>query len=81
MKLLQQILSEAGADDARAFTIVPDFGGYFKCVKCIVEYSPEKITLNVGRSRVCLEGKCLCVGKYFQGDLFVSGSISGVRIE
>lgn len=81
MKLLQQILTEAGADDARAFTIVPGFGGYFKCVKSICEYSPEKIIVLVGKSRLELEGKCLAVGKYFQGDLFVSGSIEGVRIE
>ncbi|MGN0818670.1 MAG: YabP/YqfC family sporulation protein [Candidatus Coproplasma sp.] len=81
MKLLQQLLYEAGADDARAFTIVPDFGGYFKCVKGICEYSPEKIIIQVGKSCVELEGKSLCVGKFFQGDLFISGQISGVRVE
>lgn len=81
MKLLQQILTEAGANDARAFTIVPDFGGYFKCVKAICEYSPEKLILQVGKSCLHIDGKGLAVGKYFQGDLFVSGCIEGVRIE
>lgn len=81
MKLLQQILIEAGADDARAFTIIPDFGGYFKCVRAICEYSPEKVVLQVGKTCIAVKGESLAVGKYFQGDLFISGKILGVCIE
>ena len=46
MKLLEQILSELGADTLKSFSVVPDFGGYFRSVKGVSEYSPEKIVLS-----------------------------------
>ena len=38
MKLLEQILSELGADSLKSFSIVPDFGGYFRSIKGVAEY-------------------------------------------
>ena len=35
MKLLEQILSEMGADTLKSFTVIPRFGGYFRSVKSI----------------------------------------------
>ena len=81
MELLQQILREAGCDMDRAFTIVPDFGGYFKSVKQVVDFSAEKITLTVGKRRLTVTGEGLTVDKYFQQDLFIKGKIAGVGFE
>ncbi len=81
MEFLQSILNEAGADTARAFTIVPLFGGYFKSVKGVSEFSPQKIVLSVGKLNLTVRGENLCVGKFFQGDLFISGDIKGVELE
>lgn len=75
MKLLQQILSEVGADTAKAYTVIPGFGGYFKSVRAVVEYSPEKIVLQIGKSQLTVTGNGLAIGKYFEGDLLVSGNI------
>lgn len=81
MKLLQQILAEAGADTARAYTVVPDFGGYFKSVKAVAEYSPEKVVLRIGKTTLTVTGKNLSIGKYFEGDLLIRGEIGGTSFE
>lgn len=81
MKLLQQILREAGADLDRAFTVVPSFGGYFKSVKRVEEYTPEKIVLSVAKKRLTVRGEKLLIDKYFQQDLLIRGEISGVELE
>ncbi len=81
MKLLQQILLDAGADTNRAFTVVPSFGGYFKSVKRVDEYTPEKIVLFVAKQRFTVTGNNLTIDKYYQQDLLIRGDISGVSIE
>lgn len=81
MEFLQQLLSEAGADTLRAFTVMPGFGGYFKDVKGVTEFSPQRIILNVGKITVTVVGDGLSVGRYFSGDMFISGSIKGVCLE
>lgn len=81
MKLLQQILREAGADLDKSFTVVPAFGGYFKSVKRVEDYSPEKIVLSVNKRRLTVSGEKLIIDKYFQQDLLIRGDISGVNFE
>lgn len=81
MKHLQQILMDAGADTDRAFTVIPDFGGYFKSVKRVDEYTPEKIKLTVGKRRLTITGSNLTIDKYFQQDLLIRGDITGVELE
>lgn len=81
MKLLQQILREAGADPDRSFTVVPEFGGYFKSVKQVAEYSPDKIVLYVGKRKLTVEGQKLTIDKYFEQDLLIRGDICGVKYE
>ncbi len=81
MNFLEQILSECGADTLKAFTIVPGFGGYFKSVKGVSELSPTRITLALPKLTLFVAGENLSVGRYFEGDLFISGAISGVTIE
>lgn len=81
MKLLQQILNESGADLGNSFTVIPFFGGYFKSVKKIMDYTPQKIVLTVAKKRLTVVGEKLTVEKYFQQDLFIKGDIAGVTLE
>lgn len=81
MKLLEQILSELGADTLKAFTIVPSFGGYFRSVKSVAEYSADKITLVLKKSVLTLEGERLEIGSYFEQDIFIKGDIKAVKID
>lgn len=75
MKLLQQILSEAGADTSKAYTVVPGYGAYFKSVKNIVDYTPEKVVVAVGKLTVTVTGERLTIGNYFQQDLLLLGNV------
>lgn len=81
MKLLEQILGELGADTLKAFTVVPSFGAYFRSVRAIGAYSPAKIILLIRRMTVTVEGENLEVGKYFEEDVFIRGSIKEIHIE
>ncbi len=81
MKLLEQILSELGADTLKSFSVVPDFGGYFRSVKGVSEYSSEKIVLVLRKNKIVIEGEGLTLGKYFEQDLFIKGKIKGVKID
>ena len=81
MKLLEQILSELGADTLKSFSIIPDFGGYFRSVKGVVEYSSERILLALKKNKITVTGENLTLGKYFEEDLLIKGKISGVQID
>lgn len=81
MKLLEQILSELGADTLKSFSIVPDFGGYFRSVKGVAEYSSEKVVLSLKKNRITVVGENLTLGKYFEEDLLINGKIAGVQID
>lgn len=81
MKLLQQILKELGGDDGRAFTVIPYFGAYFKGVREVAEYSPQKITLLARKTTVTIEGENLVIDRYFEDDLFIKGRVEAVRID
>lgn len=81
MKLLEQILSELGADTLKSFSIVPEFGGYFRSVKGVVEYSPEKIVIALKKNKITVIGESLTLGKYFEEDMLIKGKISGVEID
>ena len=81
MKLLEQILSELGADTLKSFSIIPDFGGYFRSVKGVAEYSAEKVVLALKKNRITVVGENLTLGKYFEEDLLIKGKISGVEID
>lgn len=81
MKLLNQILTELGADTAKSMTIVPGFGGYFGNVKGVAEFSPTGVTLELRKGRIVIEGSKLKVGEYFEGDILIRGEIKAVKIE
>ena len=81
MKLLEQILSELGADTLKSFSIIPSFGGYFRSVKRVLEYSSERIILELKKNKITITGDELTLGKYFEEDLLIKGNIKGVSIE
>ena len=81
MKLLEQILSELGADTLKSFSIVPGFGGYFRSVKGVAEFCPERIVLALKKNKITVEGTKLAIGKYFEEDVLITGNISGVKID
>ena len=81
MKLLEQILSELGADTLKCFSIVPGFGGYFRSVKGVAEFSQERIVLALKKNKITVEGSSLAIGKYFEEDVLITGSIAGVKID
>ncbi len=81
MKLLQQILKEAGADTDGAITLIPSFGGYFKGVKSVEESSEEKSVIIANKKRWTLVGEKLAIDKYFEQDLLIIGDIKGVSYE
>jgi hypothetical protein len=81
MKLLDQILGELGADTLKSFSVVPRFGGYFKSIKAVGEYSSTKIVLTQGKDKIIIEGLNLSLAKYFEQDLFIEGNILSVKIE
>ncbi|MGN1372941.1 MAG: YabP/YqfC family sporulation protein [Candidatus Coproplasma sp.] len=81
MKILQQLLAEAGADMSGAVTIVPQFGGYFSFVKKVEEYTPQKIVLSAYKRRVIITGENLIIDNYFAQDLSIRGDITGVTFE
>ncbi len=81
MKLLEQILEELGADTLKSFSVVPGFGGYFRSVKGVAEYTPEKIVLALKKNRITVFGDNLTLGKYFEEDLLIRGNISGVTVD
>jgi len=81
MKLLEQLINELGGDETQSFTVIPAFGGYFKSIKSVCEFSPERIVLRQKRRSIVIVGNGLEVGKYFEGDVFVKGGIKSVEIE
>ncbi len=81
MKLIQQILAERGGDIDRSFTIILGFGGYFKGVKRVEEFSEQSIVLTAYGKKLSVRGEKLSIGEYFQGDIFISGEIKVVEVE
>lgn len=81
MNLLNQLLEEGGADTSCAITLIPNFGAYLKNVKEICDFSPERISLKIKKMSVTVTGNALTIGKFFQGDLFISGNVGGISVE
>ena len=81
MKLLQQILSELGADTRKSMTVVPGFGGYFQNIKGVAEFSASRVVMEIQKGSITVEGENLKVGEYFEGDVILKGKIEVVKIE
>lgn len=81
MKLLEQILGELGGDTLKSFTVIPQFGGYFRSIKSVKEFSSEKIVLVQKQAVFTLEGENMDIGSYFEEDIFIKGDIRDIKIE
>lgn len=74
-------MEELGGDNLKSFSVVPSFGGYFRSIRSIAEYSPERIVLLQRKTSIILEGEKLEVGKYFEEDIFIKGNIKVITVE
>lgn len=81
MKLIKEILEELGADDGRAFTVIPSSGAYFKSVLSVNEYAPEKVVLVLKKLVITAEGEGLEIDKFFERDIFIKGDIKVIKID
>lgn len=81
MELISKIIEELGGDEAHAFTVCPGQLAHFRGVKSVSELTAEKIVLICGKKIITCEGKNLTAAEYFQGDMTVSGNITGINIE
>lgn len=82
MRLFQEIAKffPAGGEAFRIqYTVLDGQGGYFRNVKSIGEFSPERILLRGKRGGVVVEGEALSLGKYFGEDAAVVGKIRRVE--
>ncbi|MBQ7912926.1 MAG: YabP/YqfC family sporulation protein [Clostridia bacterium] len=80
MRLYDEIFKNVdGAALARCI-IVPRGGGYFEGVKSVADFSDNKLTLAFPRQTVEIEGRGLCIKKYCDGDLQLSGEILSLRV-
>ena len=80
MRLYDEIFKNAdGAAFARC-VVVPCGGGYFEGVKSVADFSAERVVLCFPRERVEIEGASLCIKKYCDGDLQLSGKIISLRV-
>ena len=61
-------------------TIVPRGGGYFEGVKSVGDFSAERIVLYFPRESVEVLGENLSIGKYYEGDLYLTGRIFSVAV-
>ena len=81
MKLLESLLEQCGFEDSETFRVDPSRGAYFKNVKHIAEYSPQRIVLALAKRGVTVEGENMQISGYFQRDIFIRGKVTGVRVE
>lgn len=83
MRLISEILKSLKAEVGTGvqYTVVDGQGGYFQNVKRIQEFSEERIVLRGKKGVVRIEGKSLALGKYYAGDVAVTGDIERVERE
>lgn len=73
-------MSELGGDTLKAFTVIPSFGGYFKSVRGIAEYTPQRVELALKNYAVAVEGDDLEIAGYFEQDIFIKGGITNITV-
>ena len=80
MRLYDEIFKNADGGAFARCIIVPFGGGYFEGVKSVADFSDAKVTLCFPRERVEVAGENLCIKKYCDGDLQLSGQIICVKV-
>lgn len=80
MKLFGEIFRDVDGVSTARYTVVVGGGGYFEGVKAVGDFSTEKVVLIYPKTGVEISGTALCIKKYCDGDLELSGRIAGVRL-
>ncbi len=80
MRLYDEIFKNVDGAALSRCIFVPQGGGYFEGVKSVADFSEEKLTLTFPHHVVEIEGRALCIKKYCDGDLQLSGEILAMRV-
>jgi hypothetical protein len=80
MRLYEEILRGVFGDSAAKYTVCVGGGGYFQGVKSVGDFSPTLLMLHYPRAQLRVQGEKLCIRKYCEGDLEISGNIYAVEL-
>ena len=80
MRLYDEIFKNADGASLTRCIVVPRGGGYFEGVKSVVDFTETKVVLSFPRQIVEVEGRALCIKKYCDGDLQLSGEILSLHV-
>lgn len=80
MKLVEQLIAEAGGDPLSAVTIVPGVCAHVKSVKDVALISPQRIVLSRRKQQISVEGEDLKLDGYCDGDALISGGVKRVEV-
>lgn len=80
MRLYDEIFKSVDGLAFQKYTVVIGGGGYFEGVKSVGDFSPEQIVLFFPKHSLQIDGKRLCIKKYCDGDLEISGAIHTVTL-
>lgn len=67
--------------DLPRVTIVGDLGLLIQNHRGLIQYSPEKIVIGVGRGQMAIVGKSLEIEEVSREDMIVRGAIGSVQME
>ena len=80
MQLYDELFKSVDGVASARCNIVPRGGGYFEGVKAVGDFSSERIVLYFPRESVEIVGENLAIGKYYEGDLYLTGRIFCVAV-
>ena len=81
MNLLHQLLCDLGVGEENNFSVILGYGVYFQGVKKVLSCQEGEFCLLIGKNTVKISGENLRIEKFFQSDLLIAGTVSGVQIE
>ncbi len=81
MRLYDEIFKNTEGFPLARCTFIPEGGGYFEGVKAVGDFSPERVVICFPRCSVSVEGVGLCIKKYYDGDLQLTGKILTLTTE
>lgn len=81
MRLYDEIFKNTEGFPLARCTFIPEGGGYFEGVKAVGDFSSERVVLCFPRCSVSVEGVGLCIKKYCDGDLQLTGKILTLTTE
>ena len=80
MRLYDELFKNADGGAFARCIIVPEGGGYFEGVKAVGDFSSTKIVLCFSKTELEITGENLCITKYYDGDLRLSGKILKMQV-